>query len=828
MEFTRIMEETAQDTIRGLSEAEVAERVAQGKVNTNADVQTKTVKQIVSEHTFTLFNGINLFMFILVLFTAELRNALFMGVVLSNLAIGVFQEIRAKRMVDKLSILTAKTVRVRRGDATVELAFEDLVLDDVVLLARGDQVPADAVVISGTAFFDESLLTGESNSIEKGAGSELFSGSFVDAGSVWARLTHVGIDSYAAKINAGAKYIKPVHSEILDTLRIIIELATLLIFPLGIGLFLRTYLMDAAGLNEAILSTVAAVIGMIPQGLVLLTSTVLAIATTRLATKKVLVQQSYCVETLARVDVLCLDKTGTITTGRMLVSRTTGIDGGEPEAGAAQAARVFVTIAEANASDANDTARAILAYGLEKDIKADACVRAVPFNSAYKYSGCVTHDGRALIMGAPRFILTHDDRALQMLGQFDPVERVLVSCEIDGFDERGNIQGEVRPIGFISIHDEIRASAPDTIRFFAEQGVELRVISGDDPRTVSAIASSVGIEHAERAVDASQLKSGEELLAAARDMRVFGRVTPDQKRSLIKYLQAGKHVVAMTGDGVNDVLALKEADCSISMASASAAARNVSELVLADNDFAHIPEIVAEGRRSINNLQRSASLFLVKTVYSTLLAFICIAMPPYPFIPIQMSLISTAIIGLPSFVLALERNRDRVKGSFLANVFMRSLPASISIVAALFAAILLGRLLNMSFEEISTLCMALITLVGIALIVLISRPLTVVRGALIVIVSMIMIVGCFFYSDFFHTVLDRVAVWVLVIIMGAASVILFVYLFRRAERDLAQGGRSSRRIARIKDRYATRKKRFLGRYQLVKRRFFPTRRKRKP
>ncbi|RVU98730.1 HAD family hydrolase [Coriobacteriales bacterium OH1046] len=822
------MEETARDTIRGLSASEVADRVAHGKVNTNTDVQTKTVGQIVSEHTFTLFNGINLFMFILVLFTAELRNALFMGVVLSNLAIGVFQEIRAKRMVDKLSILTAKTVRVRRGDATVELAFEDLVLDDVVLLARGDQIPADAVVISGSAFVDESLLTGEGNSIEKSAGSELFSGSFVDAGSVWARLTRVGADSYAARINAGAKYIKPVHSEILDTLRIIIEVATVLIFPLGIGLFLRTFLMDGSGLNAAILSTVAAVIGMIPQGLVLLTSTVLAIATTRLAARKVLVQQSHCVETLARVDVLCLDKTGTITTGRMLVSGMTGIEGGAPGKGAVEAARAFVTVADANAADANDTARAILAYGLERGIEAGACVRAVPFDSAYKYSGCVTRDGRALIMGAPRFILPEGDPALRMLGRFDPVERVLVSCEADGFDARGRIQGKIRPLGFVSIRDEIRASAPDTIRFFAEQGVELRVISGDDPRTVSAIAASVGIEHAERAVDASRLKTDGELRAAARDARVFGRVTPDQKRSLIKYLQAGKHVVAMTGDGVNDVLALKEADCSISMASASAAARNVSELVLADNDFAHIPEIVAEGRRSINNLQRSASLFLMKTVYSMLLAFACIVMPPYPFIPIQMSLISTAVIGIPSFVLALEPNRDRVEGSFIANVFMRSLPASASIVAALFTAIVSGRILGMSFSEISTLCMVLTALVGIALIVSISRPLTVLRGALIVVVGAIMITGCFFFSDFFHTALDRVAVWVLAVVVGSASVILFICLFKRAERDLAQGGVSSRGLARIKDRYATRKKRFLGRCRVGTGRLFLKHRKHTP
>ncbi len=821
----RDMVQDEQDAIIGLSEAEVAERIAQGKVNADTDVKTKTVRQIIAEHAFTLFNGINIIMFVLVVLTFQFKNALFMGVVISNLVIGVFQEIRAKRMVDKLSILTAKTVRVRRGSETVELPFDQLVLDDVVLLARGDQVPADAVVIAGSALLNESLLTGESVSVEKNPGSELFSGSFVDSGSVWARLTRVGHDSYAARINANAKYLKPVRSEILDTLDIIIEIASLLIFPLGIGLFLRVFLMDGSAWQDAILQTVAAVIGMIPQGLVLLTSTVLAIATTRLATKKVLVQQSYCVETLARVDVLCLDKTGTITTGRMIVSRETGIDPADPDAGAGEALTSFVTIAEANALDANDTSRAVMAYGAARGIRPAASSRTIPFNSAYKYSGCVTEDGRSLIMGAPRFVLAEGDPALKMLAAFDPIERVLVTCEVGGFDEHGKATGEMRPLGFISIRDEIRPSAPDTVRFFAEQGVELRVISGDDPRTVSAIAASVGIDHAERAVDLSKIKTPEELAAAVRDARIFGRVTPEQKRQIVRLLQAGRHVVAMTGDGVNDVLALKEADVSISVASGSAAARNISELVLADDDFSHIPEVVAEGRRSINNLQRSASLFLVKTVYSMLLAFICIVMPPYPFIPIQMSLLSTAIIGLPSFVLALEPNHDRVKGSFLATVAMRSLPASIAIDAGLLAAILLCRFINLSFDEISTICMLIVAAVGIALIILISRPLTILRGILIVVVCALMVLGCFVFSGFFHTVLGSVAVWVLAFILGIASVILFLFLFGRADRDLARGGSTSKMIARIKERYATRRERILKRYQAFSRRRAAKRRK---
>lgn len=782
------------DTV-GLSSAEVEERIAAGKTNANTDVKTKSVGQILAEHSFTLFNAVNVAMAVLVAITGQWRNLLFMGVVLCNLVIGVFQEIRAKRMVDKLSILTEKRMRVLRDGRVSEILPSELVLDDCILLAHGEQVPADSVVLKGQVHMDESLLTGESRPVPKGPGDQLLSGSFVESGDLLARVTKVGQEGYAARINAEAKYVKPVHSQILDSLNAIIRLGTYALFPLGIGLFLRTVFMDGSTMNDAILSAVAAVVGMIPQGLVLLTSSILAIATTRLASRKVLVQQTYCVETLARVDTLCLDKTGTITTGRMEVSHV------EPSLGhSAQEVEVaLAAVVRASEGDANDTAQALLAHADAMGVERGAAsTRAIPFDSRRKCSGCVTAEGRAFVLGAARFVLDEKGVATvtSISSAFDACERVLAVCEVDGFDEKGAPLGTASLIGVVGIRDEVRATAPQTIRYFIDQGVDLRVISGDDPATVSAIADRAGVPHAGESIDASTLATEEELEAAAKRYHVFGRVTPEQKRSLVRALRAQGHVVAMTGDGVNDVLALREADCSISVASGSAAARNVSEIVLADNDFSHMPEVVAEGRRSINNLQRSASLFLVKTVYTALLALVCILFPPYPFIPIQMSLISSAIIGLPSFVLALEPNHDRVSGGFLGHVLARSLPASAGITVALVAALAGERLMPMTFAETSTVCMLLVAIVGIRLIWRISQPLTPLRTALLVTVAAIVAVGCTVFGGFFKVAPLTLSMCVLVVVTGALSCVLFDAFFNRSVALARDGGG----IARLADR----------------------------
>lgn len=769
--------------LRGLSSEEVAQRLADGLTNAYAGPKTKSVGQIAAEHTFTLFNGVNLVLAGLVALTGSWRNLSYIVVVFANLFIGVFQEVRSKRTIDKLSILAERPVIIRRDGRDVCVSHEEVVLDDLLVLSRGDQIPADAQVVWGEAGVNESLLTGESKPVTKVVGSELMSGSFLDSGTLVACVTRVGADSYASRINAEAKYVKGAKSEIMATLNMIIRWATWLLAPIGILLFLRT-LQDGSTINQAILTTVAALVGMIPQGLVLLTSSVLAISTARLARKSVLIQQFYCIEMLARVDVLCLDKTGTITSGSMDFEQSVGVcghDSSEVELAAA-------AIVRASAHDANETATAIIRHATEVSIDAPAAERAIGFSSARKYSGCVLGDGRALVMGAAQFVFSGGvpDEVAQALAQTGERARTLVVAECDGFDADGNLLGVARPLGILSLSDHIRANAPATIAYFVEQGVTLNVISGDDPRTVAGIAAEAGVPDADKWVDASTLTTPEALKRAAMSYHVFGRVTPQQKRELVQALRHAGHTVAMTGDGVNDVLALREADCSVAMASGSDAARNVAEVVLVDNDFAHMPAVVAEGRRSINNLQRSASLFLVKTVFSAVLALLCALIPPYPFQPVQMSLISTAIIGIPSFVLALEPNHERVRGSFLGNVLARSMPGSIAVILAVGVASGVLERFGLSRMEVSTVCVLLTCLVGFSLIVRISLPLNALRSALLVVVVGIIAFGCTVAGRFFEISPLTPTMLVSIAVIGAVALVIFNLLFNRGV-ELARG-----------------------------------------
>ena len=769
--------------ISGLTPAEVEARFADGLVNSYGGPTTKSVGQIVCEHLFTLFNGVNAVLAGLVAFTGSWRNLSYLVVIFANLFIGVYQEVRSKRTIDKLSILAERPVCVRRGGADAYVAHDDVVLDDVLVLRRGDQVPADAEVVWGEAGLNESLLTGESKPVTKLAGSELMSGSFLDSGLVMARVTRVGADSYASRINAEAKYVKNVKSEIMSTLNMIIRTATWLLAPIGLALFLRT-LNDGSTVNQSILTTVAALVGMIPQGLVLLTSTVLAISAARLANDHVLVQQFYCIEALARVDVLCLDKTGTITSGSMDFERAVGVDG----ATSSDVELAAASVVRASAHDANETATAIIRHASEVGIAAPEAARAIGFSSARKYSGCVMPGGRALVMGAAQFVFAAGvpESVSQALANANEHERCLAIAECDGFDDEGAIIGEPRALGILTLSDHIRSNAPDTIRYFVEQGVQLNVISGDDPRTVSSIAAEAGVPDADRWVDASTLTTPEQLKLAAVTYRVFGRVTPQQKRELVQALRAAGHTVAMTGDGVNDVLALREADCSVAMASGSDAARNVAEVVLVDNDFAHMPSVVAEGRRSINNLQRSASLFLVKTVFSAVLAILCAFIPPYPFQPVQMSLISAAIIGIPSFVLALEPNHERVRGSFLGNVLARSVPGSIAVIVAVGLASGLLERFGLNREQISTVCVVLTSLVGFALIVRISLPLNALRSALLVVVVGIVVLGCTVAGPFFDIVPYDLVMTIATLVIGALALVIFNVLFNRGIRLVSE------------------------------------------
>lgn len=762
--------------LQGLSATEVAERVARGEANVDASVKTRSVRQIVRENTLTLFNAINVILAVFVLITGSYKNMLFMVVIVCNTAIGIVQEIRSKRTTDRLSIVASSKVTALRDGAPVELPLDQLVRDDIIELGRGDQIPADAVVVRGTCDVNESLLTGESKLVKKRADDELMSGSFVNAGTVWARVVHVGAENYAAKISAEAKQHKAINSEIMNTLNGIIKFVSFVIFPLGALLFAREFIVSGTEFNSAMLSTVSALVGMIPEGLILLTSTVLAVAVVRLAKSRVLVQQLYCIETLARVDTLCLDKTGTITTGKMEVAAV------EPVADVSKAEvdAAFASIAQAD-EDPNDTALAIIEHYAESGVSALRATRTVPFSSDKKWSGAAFEDGSAYVMGAGQFIL--GEGFAEVAVQADALAadaRVLLLARVDGFTEDGDIEGVPRPLGFVAIHDQIRATAAQTIAYFKEQGVDLKVISGDDPRTVSGIARKVGVPRAEAFVDAATLADDAAIAAAIERYAVFGRVKPEQKKAFVVALQERGHIVAMTGDGVNDTLALKQADCSVAMAAGSDAARNVAQLVLIDNDFAAMPKVVAEGRRSINNLQRSASLFLVKTLLSMTLAVLFVLLPwQYPFQPIQMTLISAFTIGLPSFVLALEPNKDRIKGRFLENVIVKSIPGAICAVLTILVVNVVGyNVLHIDYAHVSTLCVLLTAWIGMLLIVRLSVPFTPLRAALLVVVVGGTVLGATLLHGLFGIEPFTFGMTVLFVILALCAAVLFQVLFK--------------------------------------------------
>lgn len=765
---------------QGLSAAEVAERTARGEVNVDAGVRTRSVRQIVRENTLTLFNAINAILAVFVLVTGSYKNMLFMVVIVCNTLIGIVQEIRSKRTTDRLSIVASSKASVLRDGALVELPLDALVRDDIIELGRGDQIPADAVVVKGSCDVNESLLTGESTLVKKRPGDELMSGSYLNAGTVWARVVHVGAENYAAKISAEAKQHKAVNSEIMNSLNSIIKFVSFIILPLGALLFARQHFLTGTETNEAILSTVSALVGMIPEGLILLTSTVLAVAVVRLAKSRVLVQQLYCIETLARVDTLCLDKTGTITTGKMEVAAVCPVPG-VPQTMVDMA---FASIARAD-EDPNETAQAIVEHFAGADAAVLHASRVVPFSSDKKWSGAVFDDGSAYVMGAGQFILGDALSAVaDQQNELAADARVLLLAQVDGFDEEGDIVGAPKPLGFIAIHDQIRATAAQTVRYFKEQGVDLKVISGDDPRTVSGIAAKVGVPRAEDYVDAATLVTDDDIAAAIERYSVFGRVKPEQKKAFVVALQAKGHIVAMTGDGVNDTLALKQADCSVAMAAGSDAARNVAQLVLVDNDFAAMPKVVAEGRRSINNLQRSASLFLVKTLLSMTLAVVFVFLPwQYPFQPIQMTLISAFTIGLPSFVLALEPNKDRIKGRFLENVIVKSIPGAVCAVLTILIVNVVGyNVLRIDYEHVSTLCVLLTAWIGALLIIRLSVPFTPIRAALLVVVAGGTVLGATLLHSLFGIEPFTFGMTVLFAILALGTAVLFHVLYGAIEK----------------------------------------------
>lgn len=758
----------------GLTNEEVQERIAQGQVNNNENPNTRTYKQIILENTLTFFNFLNLVLLVFVLLVGSYKNSMFVGIIFINTVIGIIQEIRAKKTIDKLAILTeSKTVVLREGKKW-KISTEKLVVDDLIFLKAGEQVPADAKILEGNLEVNESLLTGEADNLPKNPGDELFSGSFVTAGQACCQIIHVGSDNYASRITSEAKEFKRHNSELRNSLNAILKVISIIIVPLGAMLFYKQYYFVGDSIRDSVVNMVAAVLGMIPEGLVLLTSVALTLGALKLAQKKTLVQELYCIETLARVDTLCLDKTGTITEGTMCVEsvesyppvydeisdetsgnktapgewNNNGTKSSDLTEGSAAAEASAVSAAEAIAKedgssillpqeesetgakkhrqedtakireiehimgnllsvlkDQNATADALRArFKVAQDMELD---HVIPFSSDRKYSGAAFKDAGTYLMGAAQFLFPEGNPELmEYCGSFaEEGLRVLVVAHSENVNEGTEIPEGLEPVGLLLLTDVIRAEAPDTLAYFESQGVDLKVISGDDPVTVSAIAKRAGLKNAEQYVDATTITTQEEMDEAVATYSVFGRVTPQQKQAMVKSLQAQKHTVAMTGDGVNDVLALKEADCSIAMAEGSDAAKNIANVVLLDSNFAAMPEIVNQGRRVVNNIRTAASMFLIKTIFSVLLSLITIFFgDSYPFEPIQMSLISACAVGIPTFLLAQENNCEKIDHTFLRHVFMNAFPAAVTITGCVFTVMLVCQNVYHSNLMLNTAC----------------------------------------------------------------------------------------------------------------------------
>lgn len=767
-------------TMSGLSYKEVEERKKKGLVNGNYSVKTKSIKQIVFTNMFTLFNLINCVLAVLLLMVQSYKNMMFMGVVFWNLIIGIFQEVRSKRIIDKLSLLSDTGADVIRENNEENIKIEDIVMDDVMVLKNGKQICADAVVIEGKCEVNESLLTGESNPVYKQVGDELRSGSFLVSGAVKAKVIHVGQQNYVNEITGQAKYLKKPNSEMLKSIKMIIKFVTILLLPVSVLLFLnQMYLVDNKLMN-AVVGTVAAIIGMIPSGLVLLTSMVLAVSVIKLAKKNTLVQELYCIESLARVDVLCLDKTGTITEGSMNVEDivpVTDVTVGEIE----KLLKVYTEVFE----DKNPTSEAIEKYlsGTVCDIN-DKVLFSAGFSSEKKYSVVQFEKWGTLALGAYEFVVKNQDADVKNRVTEIGAKglRVLVIAHSDKDAVNGNVPCDMKPLALVLVSDTIREEAYDTIEFFKSQGVDVKVISGDNPATVSYIAGKAGIENAGDYIDATELKSDEDINVASEKYKVFGRVTPAQKLKLIKALKSNGHTVAMTGDGVNDVMALKEADCSIAMQSGSEAARNVSQLVLMDSNFASMPYIVAEGRQTVNNIQRSASLYLNKTIYSTLLAILFIILPfSYPFQPVQLTLIGSLSIGVPSFILAMEINHNIIKGNFLKNILMNAVPGGLLVVTNILTFLAIGKIVGASSVQTATMCTYGLAIGSLINLFNVCRPLTKLRFALCAGSTIVFVLAVLGFRKFFGMHILDLKQWLFVAMLGTISYFLFV-LYKKVVR----------------------------------------------
>ncbi len=735
------------DIKTGLTETEVLNRVNNNLVNYNNQPITKSIKEIIFSNLFTYFNFLNIFLGTAVilagLFSGQLfyslKNCLFMGVIFCNTIISTIQEIISKKIIDKLSVISSTKTNVLRNGKEISLENEKIVLDDIILLKSGNQVVVDSLIMEGSVEVNESFITGEANTIQKKVGDTLLSGSFIVSGNCTASVIHVGNDNYVNKISSEAKYIKENNSVILNSFEKIVKVLSVIIIPLGVALFCNQYFVIQTSVSDAIINTVAALIGMIPEGLVLLTSSVMAVSIIRLSKFKVLVQQLYCIETLSRVNVICLDKTGTITTGNMKIYDII------PDSNYSKNDFNQILLKLTNSLyDESPTFKALKAK-YQEEIKVEV-KDTIPFSSERKFSAVQIND-TSFYIGAYEYVFKDMKRDYSLIDKYQEDYRILVVAQ--NKLPLNNTPHNLEIVGFVLIEDEIREEAKDTLEYFKDQGVKIKIISGDNPITVLNIAKRAGITYDLKAIDASQIADNE-LDKAVLENDIFGRVTPSGKKNIIMSLKKQGFITAMTGDGVNDVLALKEADCSVAMASGSDAARAVSQIVLLDNNFASMPHIVKEGRRTINNIERSSSLLLVKTIYTILIILTCLfTRNEYFFIPIQLTLITACTIGIPSFILALEPNTNIVEGNFILKIFKNSIPAGITVFLDIVIIILFKTAFNLEDDVINSLAVLITGITGFIHLYHVSKPFNLLRLTLFISLLLAFLYGSFFQYTFF-------------------------------------------------------------------------------
>lgn len=764
----------------GLTTDEVTTRQRDGLSNKVKADSGKSVWQILMSNFFTLFNLLNFALAACLLLVGSYRNMLFLGVVFSNTLIGTIQELRAKRTIEKLQLLNAPQAHAIRNGEEVTCTPDELVQDDLVVLRAGDQVLADAIVRSGGGAANESLLTGESDAIGKHAGDWLMSGSYITEGKFVAQLVHVGSASYAAELTREAKAIKRPNSVLMTELNRLVRRISVILVPMGLLLFCKQYFLNHAALTAAIPSTVAAMIGMIPEGLILLTSVALAVGVVKLGRHQTLVQELYGIETLARVDVLCLDKTGTITKGEMQLEKLIPVDGDEGTLRSSLAR--FLGAFETS----NGTLKAMADAVKPESVSP---IGILPFSSKRKKSAVSFPEGDTLILGAPSFVLEDhfpDDLRQTIDAYTADGYRVLVLARAEGCVTEEDAPPVTQVLGLICLSDALRENAADTLAYFRQQGVTIKVISGDDPRTVSSIAKRVQLEGWDRWVDATTLTTESQLRDAAEKYTVFGRVTPMQKKQLVEALKSLGHSVAMTGDGVNDIPALKTADCSIAMAGGADAAKHAAQLTLLNADFASLPLVVDEGRRVINNITRAASLFLVKTLYSFALSVITLLFPlNYPFQPIQLTLISSVTIGIPTFFLALEPNRERVQGKFLETVMRNAIPGAAGVTLCAIAAMVMAHF-GHNATAVSTMATIAAGTVGLMVLTSVCLPFTLMWGILLGVMTLgfagaVLFAGKTFLIDVFAL---TPRAWLVLTTVQVASALVMVLLRKELNRHL--------------------------------------------